>query len=250
MPALFKADLIGQDKLGLSSEVRLGLCFITSLASLIASDNYAVGLLLGASMLYVILQVKLKTIAIAYLIFGLMAGVALTCVWGLTFVFEAMKNAKLTTVIIPFARLAIAVNTILPLAIYANMPGLLGTMNRVRLPGIIKLPMLITIRFIPTFLNDLKQIREAIKLRFRTKGRLFWLRHPILWWRVFSMPLVVRLIRSADELAVASELKGLSAKTDFGASKLILAAADKSVIAIGFITIGLSLILQVLHVAG
>lgn len=30
------------------------------------------------------------------------------------------------------------------------------------------------------------------------------------------MPLVVRLIRSGDELAVASELKGLSTKTRFG----------------------------------
>ncbi len=248
MPALFKANLIGADRLNLSPEVRLGLCFVSSFVSLIISDQYAMAWLLAVSVFYVLMQVKIRTIAIAYLIFSLMAGLALACVWGLTFVFEAMKSAPLASVTVPFARLGIAVNTILPLAIYAKMSGLLSTMNRLRLPGIIKLPMLITIRFIPNFINDLKQIRQAVKLRFRGKSRLFWFGHPLLWWRIFFMPLVVRLIRSADELAVAAELKGLSTETDFGSSRLVLATADKAVIGVGIFTIIGAVVVQVLNV--
>jgi energy-coupling factor transport system permease protein len=124
----------------------------------------------------------------------------------------------------------VSINTIIPLAINARLSGMVHSLNRLKVPGILKLPLLITIRFIPTFINDLKQLRVATRVRFRGRGGFFfWLTRPLLWWRVFFMPLVVRLIRSADELALAAELKGLSVKTDFGREALSLSRADRLV---------------------
>jgi energy-coupling factor transport system permease protein len=214
--------------LSLAPESRLFLTFSASLFSLIFGDPYSLGVLLGASALYLALEARLKTILIAYLFFGLMCAIALFCLYLLGFVFPGIRTQSSLLAVLPFMRLAVTVNTVIPLALNAKLSDMARTLNRLYLPGMLKLPMLITIRFIPTFTNDLFQLSQAIRIRFRGKGGLlFWLGRPLLWWRVFFMPLVVRLIRSADELALAAELKGLSAETDLGSQKLILSEADR-----------------------
>jgi ABC-type cobalt transport system, permease component CbiQ and related transporters len=250
MPALSRPKA-QRDRLPLSPEVRLGLAFATSLAALIMNDSLALILLLAATSIYILLQVRLKVILIAYLFFSLMTGIALGCAWVLGFFFSAMKDSSTALVIMPFARLAISVNMILPLALYASLPGLAATLNRVWLPGVVKLPLLVTIRFIPSFLNDLVQLRQAVRLRFRGRGGFFfWLKRPLLWWRVFFMPLVVRLIRSADELAVAAELKGLSSETDFGRAGFELKSVDRATLAAWSAVICLGSLLQVTNAGG
>ncbi|MDL2260224.1 energy-coupling factor transporter transmembrane protein EcfT [Deltaproteobacteria bacterium OttesenSCG-928-K17] len=251
MPDLSKIKGQGHDRLNLSPEVRLGLAVAASLAALIIDNIFAAGLLLAASVVYVFAQVRPRTIGLVYLFFLFMAHIALGCFWLLGFVFAAMKDASPFSVILPFTRLAISINLILPLALNASLSGLAGTMNRLKMPGLIKLPLMVTIRFIPSFLNDLQQLRQAVRLRFRGRGGFFfWLRRPVLWWRVFFLPLVVRLIRTTDELAVASELKGLSVETDFGRQALHLKAADGLAIAGAALAIAGASILQVLYAAG
>jgi energy-coupling factor transport system permease protein len=116
---------------------------------------------------------------------------------------------------------------------------------RLRLPGLLRLPLIVTIRFIPTILNDLVQLREAVGIRFRgRKGFLFWLRRPVTWWRVFFQPLIVRLIRSADELAMAAELKGLEPDTDFGGIPVPFSAYDRLVALIAAMALALSALAQ------
>ncbi|UQZ88039.1 hypothetical protein C4J81_01925 [Deltaproteobacteria bacterium Smac51] len=235
--------------LTLAPETRLGLTVIASVAALAMSNLISVGLILAASALYLLAQVKLKAAAMVYLFFSLMMATALACLWGLAFVFPTLRDAPIESVIVPFFRLAISINMIAPLALYAELSGLITTMNRLRLPGLIKLPLLVTIRFIPTFINDLKQLREAVRIRFRGRsGPLFWGRRPFLWWRVFFLPLVVRLIRSADELAVAAELKGLSAETDFGSAPLTFSRTDRIIIGLGCAIIILAAGQEVLYV--
>ena len=250
MPALSRLNS-RREGLPLRPEVRLGLTLAASVAALIMNNPAAMASIFIASAIYLVLQVRLKTIAIAYLFFSAMAALALSCVYLLGFVFTAMKNAPASAAILPFARLGISINMILPLALYASLSGLLATMNRIWLPGVIKLPLVITIRFIPSFLNDLMQLRQAVQLKFRGRsGLLFWLRRPLLWWRVFFLPLVIRLIRSADELAVSAELKGLSAKTDFGRTKLELKLADRFTLLAWTVVLTLAVVLQVNNVSG
>lgn len=65
------------------------------------------------------------------------------------------------------------------------------------------------LRFIPTFLNDIKQVGETLKIRgYRmTMGGV--LRHPVMMLRLLFTPLLFRSLRTSEELGVAAELKGL-----------------------------------------
>ncbi|MDR1044350.1 MAG: energy-coupling factor transporter transmembrane protein EcfT [Candidatus Adiutrix sp.] len=271
MPALFKTEklpgeaagphprrgLLGLldgrragDRLGLAPELRLGLAVTASLAALIAGDPLALGLMLAASLLYLAAQVRPRVILAAYLALAVLAGLAAGCLWLMGFVFQALRNISLDAAVNPFLRLGLSVNLLLPLALHSRLTDLSGILNRLRLPGLIKLPLLVTIRFIPTFLNDLNQIREAVGLRFRGRGGLlFWARRPLLGWRVCFTPLVVRLIRSADELAVAAELKGLSAESDFGHRPPRLRPVDQAVAVLAALTLAGAALLEILHAA-
>jgi energy-coupling factor transport system permease protein len=213
--------------LGLAPETRLLLTLSGSVLSLVFGSLFPLCILFIASGLYLLAEVRLKAVVSVYLIAAVMAGVALLCVWIIIQLVPPMRAQSPVTAALPFLRLGISLNTILPLALRSRLSDMVSTLNRLKMPGLLKLPLLITVRFIPTFVNDIVQIREAERLRFRGRGGLlFWIRRPLLWWRVFFMPLVVRLIRSADELALAAELKGLSASTDFGSAPLVWSRAD------------------------
>ena len=79
---------------------------------------------------------------------------------------------------------------------------MVGHLNATRLPGVLSIPLSVAIRFIPTFVDDCKQIRDVVRLR---PGNGF-----LSLWRGVMVPLVFRTLASADDLAIAAELKGLS----------------------------------------
>jgi energy-coupling factor transport system permease protein len=223
----------GRGRLGLIPETRLILTFSGSVLSLIFADIHPLGVLFAASALYLVLEVRPRAVLFVYLAAGIMCGLAMLFLELIIHLVPAMRSQSPSAAALPFLRLGISLNTLLPLAFHSRLSGLAGTLNRLRLPGLVKLPLLITIRFVPTFLEDIVQIREAVKLRFRGRGGIFfWAVRPLLWWRVFFMPLVVRLIRSADDLALAAELKGLTAGTDFGSAPLVWARADRTALAL------------------
>jgi energy-coupling factor transport system permease protein len=242
MRALSRIDQYrGGGRLRLRPETRLLFMAAASISSLALSDPKALALLLGFSMLYAAAETKPKTLMAAYAFMGLMCAMSLACVWLLGFIFPLMRGAPLSMAISPFFRLGTSLNAILPLALNSRLTDLAMALGRMRLPGLVRLPLLVTIRFIPTILNDLVQLREAVGIRFRgQRGVLFWLRRPLTWWRVFFQPLIVRLIRSADELAMASELKGLEPDTDFGGSPEPFSADDRLAMIMAALAITLS----------
>ena len=69
------------------------------------------------------------------------------------------------------------------------------------------------VRFIPEFINDVKLIRESLKIKGFSPGIGFVTCHPLLVVRLLVVPLTIRALRSADTLAVAAELKGMDAGT-------------------------------------
>jgi energy-coupling factor transport system permease protein len=252
MPALsFKFSESTTGFLKITPESRLILTLVASIFSLIFGQIIPLAILFLVTAVYISLEIRFRYIAIVYLFFTFIALTAVTFVWLLGFVFTVLKDQPLSTAIIPFMRLSISINAIIPLAFNSKLSELISTLNKLRLPGLIKLPLIITIRFIPTFINDLKQLRQAVRIRFRgVNGYGFWLLRPFLWSRVFFMPLVVRLIRSTDELALAAELKGLSAETDFGAQHFIFGPTDKIVLALATIAVSVSFIIENLHAYG
>jgi energy-coupling factor transport system permease protein len=220
---------------------------VASISSLVLSDPQALALLLSFSALYAVAETKPKTLLIAYLFMAVMCSVALFCVWLLGFVFPIIRESSLSMAISPFLRLAVTMNAILPLALNSRLTDLAMALGRLHLPGLVRLPLMVTIRFIPTILNDMIQLREAVGIRFRgRKGFLFWLSHPFTWWRVFFQPLIVRLIRSADELAMAAELKGLEPNTEFGGSPLPFSTHDRATMLLAALAMVLSGLAQIL----
>jgi energy-coupling factor transporter transmembrane protein EcfT len=63
----------------------------------------------------------------------------------------------------------------------------------------------------------------------------------LIFWRVFFQPLVVRLIRSADELAMAAELKGLEPNSPFDEKPASFSADDGLVFFISLMAIVLAM---------
>jgi energy-coupling factor transport system permease protein len=219
---------------------------VASISSLVLSEPQALAVLLSFSALYAVAETKPKTLLLAYLIMAIMCSIALFFVWLLGFIFPLMRSSSLSMAISPFLRLAVTMNAILPLALNSRLTDLAMALGRLRLPGLIRLPLMVTIRFIPTILNDLLQLREAVGIRFRgRKGFVFWLRHPLMWWRIFFQPLIVRLIRSADELAMAAELKGLEPNTDFGGKAQHFSGYDRLTMSLSALAMVLSGLVQI-----
>ncbi len=246
MRALSKLKKYQRISLELSPAVRVIMSVAISITCLFLENAWALGLLFAASAIYLLVEVKAALILKVYLLIAVMAALALLFILIIYQVMPAMQNSgRGMNIMAPFQRLAIMVNMVLAMAMNTSLAGLANTLNGIYLPGIIRLPLIVLIRFIPTFFNDMEQLREAIKIRFRGRGGLlFWIKRPALWSRIMFLPLVVRVIRSGDELAIASELKGLNAKTKFSDGGLRIACRD--IMALGglLLLIGFSLALQ------
>ncbi len=252
MRALSKPEAQTPRGPGLSPEIRLLLALSGSIACLILRDNWALGLMLTVSFIYLVKEAKLKTVLLAYTLIACLTGLGLSCLALLVQLYPPLgRGAEFMSIQAPFLRLAVTVNLLVPLAAHSSMTGLTMALNRIRLPGVIRLPLLVALRFIPVFFNDLRQIREAVKIRFRGRACVFfWLCRPALWARVMFLPLLVRLIKSTDDLALAAELKGLSTRTSFERRPFTLNRAEGWTLALAALTITLAFVQQLHHVAG
>ena len=116
---------------------------------------------------------------------------------------------------VPFMRGAVMLNVVLPLALTCRVQALLTALKGLRLPFCIYLPGAVMIRFIPTFMNDVKQVAETLKIRGCRLGPGEMFRHPLMMLRLLFTPLLFRSLRTSEELAIAAELKGLEAGGKF-----------------------------------
>ncbi|MGE4506280.1 MAG: energy-coupling factor transporter transmembrane component T, partial [Desulfovibrionaceae bacterium] len=112
----------------------------------------------------------------------------------------------------PFLRIVLMINVVLGLALTSRIQSVLTALKSLRLPAVLYIPASVMIRFIPTFIGDARQIHQTLRIRGYpvTPGAL--LRHPLRSVRVLFVPLVFRALRSADDLAMAAELKGVGAR--------------------------------------
>ena len=216
-----------------------------SASCLILSSPAALGLILAATMIYAAADLKLPSLLKGWLLIALMALSALACLRAMGLFFEAVRAAPPSMAISPFLRLAAMANVVMPLAMGSSVPSLLAALSRPWLPGLVKLPLMVALRFVPTIASDLAQLRDAVIIRFQgRRGVLFWLWRPFLFFRVFLQPLVVRLIRSADDLALAAELKGLRPGIDLGGRRAPVGRADKAALLLAAIAISQAALIE------
>ena len=199
--------------------------FISLICSMVAIllKTVAPILVLGlVTLLYVLQTRRVALLAVVYLLIVALTALSLGTVWlffgGLEWVllhngseFAAMagrfKSQILASFHIPFLRLIPSINVLLALSLTVHLQRFINAMKMLRLPRIIYLPLTVFCRFVPEFIQNVRQLREAVLLRGLSVsfGSLFL--HPVHSLRLTLVPLVVRTFRMADNLAVAAEMK-------------------------------------------
>lgn len=211
MPGLFGNKFHKSEdsfSLRLNGFTKIGLCIALSVATLVIGDTAALGILLLGSSVLAFTQMRLRILAVVYLIVLLMGGISIASAWGLAEI-TGMADYSLLTMINPFMRILIVLQTVLVVALSTSPQEILINLKSIKLPRMLYLPILVMLRFIPSFINDLKQISESLKVRGLRITPLSILIHPVLTMRCSVFPLIFRAFRSSDELAIASELKGV-----------------------------------------
>lgn len=223
-----------RSSLNLSAGTRIIMTVTVSLVCLYLANPWALGVLFVGSVFYLCAEVKFSLIWKVYVLLAIFACIAVLSLFILFQIFPVMGGGGRgghvgggMSISAPFLRMAIMINMVLGMGMNTSLTGLTNTLSKAYIPGFLKLPLIILVRFVPTFFTDIQQLREAVRIRFRGQASFkFWLHHPVLWSRILFMPLIVRLIRSGDELAVAAELKGLSTKTRFSDERVHITRND------------------------
>lgn len=210
---------------GLNSGLKLGLCLFGSLSAIILSSPISLGLLCSFCGILALGAVRPLTLLKVCMGATVFMSFTLCISWLLSLAIPDLMRWNAFSLGVPYLRMLVSVNLLLMLSTSTPVQELFNRMQRMHLPRIIRIPISVAIRFIPTFMDDCGQIRDASRLRpGRGIGGI---------WRTLAVPLIFRTLFSADDLAVAAELKGIGQSRPlpkenkpFGsASMLVLSAA-------------------------
>lgn len=193
---------------------RMAVSFLASIVTIIISSIEGQVILFVASFLYALSIRRYKAVFIAYAFMAIMIVIAGLFTYGFSLLMPSMPFS-ISGVLVPFLRGIVMLNVVLPLALTCRIQALLTALKSLRLPFCIYIPGAVMIRFIPTFMNDIKQVSETLKIRGYNLsfGEMF--RHPLMMLRLMFTPLLFRSLRTSEELGMAAELKGLDANSRF-----------------------------------
>ena len=193
----------------LDARTKMVICLAASVAVIPLKGIIPLSILLFASTVYALFHIRIRIILVCWSAVLLMGSTALLCLKIMTVFWPEIGKVDIFIFFIPFFRAAVLVNVILPLALSSHIQDILTSLKSFCLPLFIYLPGVVMIRFIPSFINDIKLISESLKIRgYRVNPVAFSL-HPIRTTRLLFVPMVVRALRASDELSVAAELKGI-----------------------------------------
>lgn len=190
---------------------KMMISLVASIITIIFSSPEGLSSLFAFSLLYALFLPQLKILFFAYIIAIIMFMVAMFFSYLLSLVIPIPFNTG--GIAVPFLRLLIMLNVILPLAFSTRIQNILTTLKSLRLPFCIYLPAAVMIRFIPTFLYDIKQVAETLKIRGYSMTVGETMRHPLTMIRLLFTPLLFRSLRTSEDLGIAGELKGINVET-------------------------------------
>lgn len=118
-----------------------------------------------------------------------------------------------------FATLVISFEMFLPFIAYGMVLVKTSSINEVaialdnmRAPNFIIIPLLVLFRFFPTIHEERVAISESMKLRGINFGVKSFLLHPIRTTEYLYVPMLFILVKTGEELTVASLTRGLGGK--------------------------------------
>lgn len=201
-----------EDGNGQSFDVRsrMFVTLFSSIVTIAVSSFEGQAVLFAASFLYVLSVRRYRAVAISYAAMLGMMTLAAFFTWGISRLVPSMPFS-FRSLAVPYLRGAVMLNVILPLALTCRIQELLTALKGLHLPFCIYIPGAVMIRFIPTFMHDIRQVSETLRIRGYDLGFGEMFRHPLMMLRLLFTPLLFRSLRTSEELAVAAELKGLEA---------------------------------------
>ncbi|MTI47245.1 MAG: energy-coupling factor transporter transmembrane protein EcfT [Firmicutes bacterium] len=130
---------------------------------------------------------------------------------GIISLLRVISSGKGFGVLLPEMFLFILLRTIAIIMsvvpIIKTPPGeLMVMMRKLRVPRSISLSMIFMMRFLPIIKNEFREIIDALKLR-----GLFSYKSPLLTMEYVFVPMMFSASKVAEELAAASEVRGISA---------------------------------------
>lgn len=88
--------------------------------------------------------------------------------------------------------------------------NLIRSLNQLRVPRYLSLGMLISVRFVPVLVQEVQQVRQAM----RSRGASSSLLRPRVFYRAFFMPLLMRLLSISDTLSLSLETRAFDLKAE------------------------------------
>ena len=187
------------------------ISLVASVITIIFSSPEGLLCLFAFSFAYALFLPQLKILFFAYIFAVIMFMIAMFFSYLLSLIIPIPFDSA--GIAVPFLRMLVMLNVVLPLAFSTRIQNILTTLKSLRLPFCIYLPAAVMIRFIPTFLYDIKQVAETLKIRGYSMTVGETMRHPITMIRLLFTPLLFRSLRTSEDLGIAGELKGINANT-------------------------------------
>ena len=88
---------------------------------------------------------------------------------------------------------------------------ILAALHNMKIPYYINIPLAVILRFFPTVKQDVVCIRQGIKTRGIDISILGILKHPFKIYEMMLIPILMRMLSTATELAASVETRGLGA---------------------------------------
>ena len=195
---------------------RLMISLVVTSATLYLSSNATLAAMSALTFLYLLQTRRYVVIVCAYLLMLLMTLLSLGIIYGssrlLVLAFPSDGMARMMSGVLdgfhtPFLRSLPSMNVLLAIGLNFSVQGFVGTMKSVRLPRFLFLPLLVFCRFVPEFVDVVRQLRDAVRMRGFSVGFGAAFVHPFQSVRLTVVPLVVRTLRMADNLSMAAEMK-------------------------------------------
>jgi len=219
MPALsarFDPDSTAGNRDALDIRTRLLISLVVTSVTLYLSSNATLAAMSALTFVYLLQTKRYVVIVVAYLLMLLMTLLSLGIIYGSSRLFlwllpgegmSRMMSGVLDNFHTPFLRSIPSMNVLLAIGLNFSVQGFVGTMKSVRLPRFLFLPLLVFCRFVPEFVDVIRQMRDAVRMRGFSVGFGSAILHPFQTIRLTVIPLIVRTLRMADNLSIAAEMK-------------------------------------------
>ena len=144
---------------------KLLLCLAASLAAIVLSNPQALALLCVVSAIYALTAVSLAGLLRAYLFFLFMCLISLGFTWLASFSMPELITWEVGRFVVPYMRMLVSLNALLVLAFSSRIQDLMRELQAFGRMAWIHVPLTVAVRFLPTFLDDCLQVRDAYRLR-------------------------------------------------------------------------------------